>query len=118
MAAIRQDYSPIDSLQKMVDNIPNGGGSDRKKHKKHKKDKKEQVPQQPLQPLQTTSDFAPNELLKEMGFDISPTTSSTGSSASPTSIAVMDEKKYVSTYVSFIIAIWSCSRQCPTWNGT
>ena len=72
MAAIRQDYSPIDSLQKMVINLSNGGGSDRKKHKKHKKDKKEQVPQQPLQPLQKTSDFAPNELLKEMGFHISP----------------------------------------------
>ena len=93
MATIRQDYSPIDSLQKMVDNIPNCGG-DRKKHKKHKKDKKEQVPQQPLQPQQTTSDFAPDELLKEMGFDISPSTSSTGSSVSPTSITMMDEKKY------------------------
>ena len=91
MATIRQDYSPIDSLQKMVDNIPNGGG-DRKKHKKLKKDKKEQVPQQPLQPLQTTSDFAPDELLKEIGFDIFPSTSSTGSSVSPTSITVMDEK--------------------------
>lgn len=67
MATNRQDYSPIDSLQKMVDNIPNGGGGDRKKHKKHKKDKKEQVPQQPLQPLQTTSDFSPDELFKEIG---------------------------------------------------
>lgn len=78
----------------MVDDIPNSGGSDRNKHKKHKKDKKEQEPQT-LQQLQTTPAFAPYDLLKEIGFDISPTTSSSSrSSCSPTSITVMDEKKY------------------------
>lgn len=88
MASIGQNYYPIDSLQRMVDDMPN---SDKKKHEKNKKDKKERtgmVPQT-LQQLQTTPAFAPNELLKEMGFDVSPTTSSSHSSGSPTSI--MDE---------------------------
>ena len=93
MASIGQNYYPIDSLQRMVDDMPN---SDKKKHEKNKKDKKERtgmVPQT-LQQLQTTPAFAPNEFLKEMGFDVSPTTSSSHSSGSPTSITVMDEKKY------------------------
>ena len=48
----------------------------------------------PLPQLQTTPAFAPNELLKEMGFDISPRTSS-NSTVSPTTVTtVMDEKKY------------------------
>ena len=47
-----------------------------------------------LPQLQTTPAFAPNELLKEMGFDISPRTSS-NSTVSPTTVTtVMDEKKY------------------------
>ena len=101
MTSIRQDYSPIDSLQKMVDDIPSG--SDKKKHKKHKKDKKERIEmapqatqqQQPQQlQLQTTPAFAPNELLTEMGFDVSPSTPSSHSWGPPTAITVMDEKKY------------------------
>lgn len=40
MASIKQGYSPINSLQKMVDDIPT---TDKKKHKKHKKDKKERM---------------------------------------------------------------------------
>ena len=90
MASIRQNYSLIDSLQRMVDDIPN---SDKKKRKKHKKERTEMVPQT-LQQLQTTTAFTPNELLKEMGFDVSPTNSSSHSSNSPISITVMDEKKY------------------------
>ena len=38
MASIKQSYSPINSLQKMVDEIPS---TDKTKHKKHKEDKKE-----------------------------------------------------------------------------
>ena len=80
MASSMQDYSPINSLQKMVDTIPvnnvNSSGSERKKHKKHKKKENMALPPPPstLPQLQTTSDFRPNELLKEMGFDISPIT--------------------------------------------
>ena len=52
-------------------------------------------PPSPLLQLQTTPAFAPNELLKEMGFDISPTTStSSNSTVSPKTVTVMDEKKY------------------------
>ena len=52
-------------------------------------------PPSPLPQLQTTPAFAPNELLKEMGFDISPTTStSSNSTVSPKTVTVMDEKKY------------------------
>lgn len=93
MASIGQNYSLIDSLQRMVDDIPNSDKKKRKKHKKDKKERTEMVPQT-LQQLQTTTDFTPNELLKEMGFDVSPTNSSSHSSNSPTSITVMDEKKY------------------------
>ena len=66
----------------------------RKKHKKpKKKEKKNILPPPPLpSPPQTTSEFAPHELLKEMGFDPSPTSHS---DVSPTTLtAVMDEKKY------------------------
>lgn len=51
---------------------------------------------QTLPELQTTPAFKPNKLLKEMGFDISPTTStSSNSTLSPTTVTtVMDEKKY------------------------
>ena len=111
MAANVQDYSPINSLQKMVDNIPNGNGSSSGSQKKHKKHKKKENMPPPLPPppppppppstlpqLQTTPDFAPNDLLKEMGFDISPTTTtrtSSNSTVSPTSLTTtMDEKKY------------------------
>ena len=45
MASIGQNYSHIDSLQKMVDDIPSG--SDKKKHKKHKKDRKERIEMAP-----------------------------------------------------------------------
>ena len=41
----------------------------KKKHKKHKK-KENMPPPSNLPQLQTTPAFAPNELLKEMGFDI------------------------------------------------
>ena len=48
-----------------------------------------------LPQLQTTPAFAPNELLKEMGFDISPTTStSSNSTVSPTTVTIMDKKNY------------------------
>lgn len=95
MASIKQDYSPTDSLEKMVDDIPSCGSTDKKKHEKHKKDKKERMEMVPqtLQQLQTTPAFAPNELLTEMGFDLSPNTSSSHSSGSPTTISVIDEKK-------------------------
>ena len=64
--------------------------------------KKENMPPPPPSPLQlqTTPDFAPNEMLKEMGFDISPTTTTTtttssNSTVSPTTLTtLMDEKKY------------------------
>lgn len=51
---------------------------------------------QTLPELQTTPALKPNKLLKEMGFDISPTTStSSNSTVSPTTVTtVMDEKKY------------------------
>ena len=43
MATNMQDYSPINSLQKMVDTIPKGNvsnsGSEKKKHKKIKRKK-------------------------------------------------------------------------------
>lgn len=76
MASIGQNYSPIDSLQRIVDDIPN---SDKKKHKKHKKDKKERTEMVP-------------QTLQQLF--VSPTTSSSYSSGSSTSITVMDEKKY------------------------
>ena len=41
-----------------------------------------------------TSDFRPNELLKEIGFDISPTNSSSNSTVSPTTVTIVDEKQY------------------------
>ena len=98
MATSMQDYSSINSLQKMVDTIPNdntsNNGSEKKKHKKHKK-KENMAPPSTLPQLQTTPAFAPHELLKEMGFDISLTTStSSNSTVSPTTVTVMDEKKY------------------------
>lgn len=95
MASVRQNYSPIDSLQKMVDGIPNNG--DKKKHKRHEKDRKERtemVPPETLLQLQITPAFSPNKLLTEMGFDVFPRTSSSShSSTSPIAVAVMDEKK-------------------------
>ena len=52
-------------------------------------------PPSTLPQLQTTPAFAPNELLKEMGFDISSTTfTSSYSTVSPTTVTIMDEKKY------------------------
>lgn len=82
----------------MVGDIPNNDISDKKKHKKHKKERKERteiVPPQTLLQLQKTPAFAPNELLTEMGFDVSPNTSiSSHSTTSPTTTTVMDEKKY------------------------
>lgn len=82
----------------MVGDIPNSDISEKKKHKKHKKDRKERteiVLPQTLPKLQTTPAFTPNELLTEMGFDVSPNTSiSSHSTTSPTTITVMDEKKY------------------------
>ena len=95
-----QDYSPINSLQKMVDTIPvnnvNSSGSEKKKHKKHKKKETMAPPPPPstLPQLQTTSDFRHNELLKEMGFDISPTNSSSNSTVSPATATIVDEKQY------------------------
>ena len=60
-------------------------------------------PPSTLPQLQTTPDFAPNDLLKEMGFDISPTTTtrtSSNSTVSPTSLTTtMDEKKYDLAYM-------------------
>ena len=100
MATSMQDYSPINSLQKMVDTIPvnnvNSSGSEKKKHKKHKKKENMAPPPPPstLPQLQTTSYFRPNELLKEMGFDISPTNSSSNSTVSPTTVTIVDEKQY------------------------
>ena len=99
MATSIQDYSPINSLQKMVDTIPvnnvNSSGSEKKK--KHKKHKKETMapppPPSTLPQLQTTSDFRPNELLYEMGFDISPTNSS-NSTVSLATATIVDEKQY------------------------
>ena len=41
-----------------------------------------------------TSDFRPNELLKDMGFDISPTNSSSNSTVSPATATIVDEKQY------------------------
>ena len=98
MATSMQDYSPINSLQKMVDTIPNGNvsssGSEKKKAQKNKK-KENMPPPSTLPQLQTTPAFAPNELLKEMGFDISSTTfTSSYSTVSPTTVTIMDEKKY------------------------
>ena len=100
MATSMQDYSPINSLQKMVDTIPvnnvNSSGSEKKKHKKHKKKENMAPPPPPstLPQLQTTSDFRPNELLKEMGFDISPTNSSSNSTVSPATATIVEEKQY------------------------
>ena len=100
MATSMQDYSPINSLQKMVDTIPvnnvNSSGSEKKKHKKHKKEETIAPPPPPstLPQLQTTSDFRHNELLKEMGFDISPTNSSSNSTVSPATATIVDEKQY------------------------
>ena len=101
MATSMQDYSPINSLQKMVDTIPvnnvNSSGSEKKKHKKHKKKENMAPPPPPpstLPQLQTISDFRPNELPKEMGFDISPTNSSSNSTVSPTTVTIVDEKQY------------------------
>ena len=98
MATSMQDYSPINSLQKMVDTIPvnnvNSSGSEKKKHKKHKKKENMAPPPSTLPQLQTTSDFRPNELLKEMGFDISPTNSSSNSTVSPATATIVDEKQY------------------------
>ena len=96
MATNMQDYSPINSLQKMVDTIPNGNvsssGSEKKKAQKNKK-KENMPPPSTLPQLQTTPAFAPNELLKEMGFDISSTTfTSSYSTVSPTTVTIMDEK--------------------------
>ena len=98
MATNMQDYSPINSLQKMVDTIPNGNvsssGSEKKKAQKNKK-KENMPPPSTLPQLQTTPAFAPNELLKEMGFDISSTTfTSSYSTVSHTTVTIMDEKKY------------------------
>lgn len=76
----------------MVDDIPS---TDKKKHKKHKKDKKERMETSPPVPnldLHTSPDFAPNELLTELEFDVSPSTSS--STSSSTTTHVMDEKTY------------------------
>ena len=100
MATSMQDYSPINSLQKMVGTIPvnnvNSSGSEKKSTKKHKKKENMAPPPPPstLPQLQTTPDFKPNELLKEMGFDISPTNSSCNSTVSPTTITIVDEKQY------------------------
>ena len=51
-------------------------------------------PPSTLPQLQTTSDFRPNELLKDMGFDIFPTDSSSNSTVSPTTVTIVDEKQY------------------------
>ena len=58
--------------------------------------KKFWVPPPPstLPQLQTTSDLRHNELLKEMGFDISPTNSSSNSTVSPATATIVDEKQY------------------------
>lgn len=103
MASIIQDYSPIGSLQKMVDDVPS---NNKKKHKKRKKERMETtllVVPQTIQQLQKTPVSAPNELLTEMGFDLSPSTSSSNSSGSPTAISVMDEKNLILTRVFFTI---------------
>ena len=66
----------------------------KKKAQKNKK-KENMPPPSTLPQLQTTPTFAPNELLKEMGFDISSTTfTSSYSTVSPTTVTIMDEKKY------------------------
>lgn len=108
--------------KKMVGDIPNSDISEKKKHKKHKKDRKERteiVLPQTLPKLQTTPAFTPNELLTEMGFDVSPNTSiSSHSTTSPTTITVMDEKNMISIYVYFTTATWNCFRPSLTQNDT
>lgn len=97
MSANTTTATTLDALQKIVHNIvpeSHPQGHEKKKHKKpQKKEKKNILPPPPLpSPPQTTSEFAPHELLKEMGFDLSPTSHS---DVSPTTLtAVMDEKKY------------------------
>ena len=123
MATSMQDYSPINSLQKMVDTMPvnnvNSTGSEKKKHKKHKKKENMAPPPPPstLPQLQTTSDFRPNELLKEMGFDISPTNSSSNSTVSPTTVTIVDEKQYDLNSCLFRPCSWNYFKPSLTWNG-
>lgn len=116
MASIKQSYSPINSLQKMVDDIPS---TDKTKHKKHKEDKKERMETSPpisnIDP-HTSSDFAPNELLTELGFDVSQSTSS--STRSTTTMQCWMKRRMISTYVFFTTLIWNCSRPSLTWNGS
>ena len=72
-----------------------------------------------LQQLHTTPVFAPNELLTEMGFDVSPTTSfSSHSSTSPAAITVMDEKNMISIHVYFTTVTWNCFKPSLTRNDT
>lgn len=97
MASIKQSYSPINSLQKMVDDIPS---TDKTKHKKHKEDKKERMETSPPISnidLHTSYDFAPNELLTELGCTY---------------------RRMISTYVFFTTVIWNCFMPSLTWNGS
>ena len=128
MATSMQDYSPINSLQKMVDIIPvnnvNSSGSEEKKHKKHKKKENMAAPPPPpttLLQLQTTPDFKPNELLKEMGFDISPITTTIIllliQPCHPQQSPLWMRNSMTSTVVSFIHASWNYFKPSLTWNG-
>ena len=127
MATSMQDYSPINSLQKMVDTIPvnnvNSSGSEKKKHKKHKKKENMTPPPPPPPPpstlpqLQTTSDFRPNELLKEMGFHISPTNLLLIQPCHPQRSPLWTRNSRTSTVVSSTHASWNYFKPSLTWNG-
>ena len=71
--------------------------------------------------LQTTPDFKPNELLKEMGFDISPITTTIIllliQPCHPQQSPLWMRNSMTSTVVSFIHASWNYFKPSLTWNG-
>lgn len=81
----KQDYYP---LQKMVDDVPSIDKKGHKKEKKHKRESKVEMPSLATTVnTQTSPDFTPEELLTELGFDLSRT------APTATSIIAVDEKK-------------------------
>ena len=125
MATNIQDYSPIDSLQKMVDTIPvnnvNSSGSEKEK-KKPKKQKKETIAAPPPPPstllqLQTTSGFRPNELLKEMGLIFLRQIIILIQSCHPQRLPLWTRNSMTSTAASSIHASWNYFKPSLTWNG-
>ena len=80
----KQHYYP---LQKMVDDVPSIDKKGHKKEKKHKRESKEEMPSLATTVnTQTSPDFTPEELLTELGFDLSRT------APTATSISAVDEK--------------------------